>query len=1242
MKKTLHSLLYPLILGIVLTLIAWLNYEQGTWFTGWDNLHSEFNFGMNIHRSLFSVWEEYQGLGLLAGMAHAADLPRQLFLWLVSNIMPASFIRYFFQYLMLFAGAFGTYFTLLYLLQKNEHKELFALVGGLFYVFNLGTIQYFFVQFEPYSTFWGLFPWEIYTLLRFLDKPDKKNFLLLVFINILAIPQAVVQTIFVVYMLIVAMILGVYTWRHKTKEAFLKAVAIGSTILVVNSFWLLPNMYFTAKDVEVTQLAMNNQMNTDRFFEVNKRRGNITDFALLKEFYYDFQEIDQETNEPTFLMAPWRDYHSNPVIPAIGYLFFLVILLGLFKQYKYKPYIIGIFTISALAFLSNTMFFAEANSILRALPLVSQMFRNPFTKFIAPAIFSFSILFVMGLIYISEQLKKKHIYRYISAGFAIFLLAIYAFPVFNGHLFYSYTRIKIPDNYFKLFSYFERQDKNARIMNLPQDSYWGWGTYKWGSVGSGFLWYGIEQPIMDRAFDVWSDELEGYYWELQYALKKEDQELLNAVLAKYDIDYIIFDESYQPSDSMPIKHLLKQEDLLENNELLEKDQTFGTIRVYKRTNALDSNVIWISSLPSVLKDSQFANADIAFQNVGDYITQNSDIASQAYFYPYESLFTNRLPHEHTFAIEENDDSFILTKDIPAGAFNITLPSFAEYEKVIPVELFARRSNNQIEIHVRVVQPQTYLGNTLLNTEQQEFSFDLNSNSEGILVSINNNEVLEAQQLTNELSSIGRSTLINSPIGNTINIYSTDDTTLYNLPPISFGEGYPCVTPNGEYQAEEQKSETGFTLKGNGVPTCISSREKIEFEEDSLIKMSFTYTSGNDEAPIYCVFSDELQDCVNKRNRKEYGFSTESTPYKNFFEYQEAQGDLTLSFTLEPNSTTEKPDNITFERIALTSYPLLSSYSITELQPSQEKQYFVEVNELTTLQTAIAKTPFGSHTKELISGHKFELHHLANNPLFSSDYYATLVEQDNSLRIYAKDTFANFWFNLDEIDTSVSSIISVEAKRLQGFPLMLNILSSSTDKKLLQTQIPVGKNFETNYYIIPPTYEFDTGYQIILNNASYNSRSTVHDIKDMSVYQFPYEYLTNIQIRHKDAPLPGQRIQQSIQAQKKHTGKYIITYPLKPGILMLSQSYHDGWKAFLVNDQSLFSTMLPFFFAEEIQTHISINNWANGWLIDTETAELTNSHSIVLLFWPQYLQYAGYMLVLLIPLFLFLATRTHSR
>src|SRR3989344_6881516 len=88
LKKIPHritSFWPPLTLILISLLLAYLNYQPGTILTGWDNLHPEFFPKMNLQRTIFAVWQEYQSLGLLGGMAHAADLPHQLLVSLLLN-----------------------------------------------------------------------------------------------------------------------------------------------------------------------------------------------------------------------------------------------------------------------------------------------------------------------------------------------------------------------------------------------------------------------------------------------------------------------------------------------------------------------------------------------------------------------------------------------------------------------------------------------------------------------------------------------------------------------------------------------------------------------------------------------------------------------------------------------------------------------------------------------------------------------------------------------------------------------------------------------------------------------------------------------------------------------------------------------------------------------------------------------------------------------------------------------------
>src|SRR5204863_314936 len=72
-----------------------------------------------IQRSINATWQEYQSTGLLGGMAHAADLPRQLILSALNSFVSPSFLRYLWTFSMLTIGPLGVYMLAYHTLLKR-------------------------------------------------------------------------------------------------------------------------------------------------------------------------------------------------------------------------------------------------------------------------------------------------------------------------------------------------------------------------------------------------------------------------------------------------------------------------------------------------------------------------------------------------------------------------------------------------------------------------------------------------------------------------------------------------------------------------------------------------------------------------------------------------------------------------------------------------------------------------------------------------------------------------------------------------------------------------------------------------------------------------------------------------------------------------------------------------------------------------------------------------------------------
>lgn len=609
-------------LGLILLFIFITNFKSGTYLIGWDNLIPELNLGMNIKRSFLAVWQEYQGLGLVGGMGHATDLIRQLITIPLTLFLPTHLIRYLWHFFCLAFGTFGIFFGL-----KNylKFKPLISFSASAFYLLNFGTIQNFWVPFEPFSFFWALFPWLIFSLLNYLKKPNRQHLRKFLIFNILAIPSFYVPTVFIVYLITISII--IFSYYIFTKKIKLSPLWI---ILLINAFWLIPFFYFLKNDISNPQLAFGNQMASEETILRNQARGTIPDFLILRGYYYDLPVSGGNS-----IMEPWQQHLSSPIILTFAYLISLTIIIGLIKllffskkKFSYfKLTILLFFLLSCLTLLSATPLFSQLNYLLRKIPLLDQVFRSPFTKFIVPAIFTFTILSAFGLDLLQKYFKKSKLLSKTIIPFYLLLLFIVSFPVFKGNLFYSKLRQKLPSDYSSLIEFFKSQPKTARIMNLPSGDFWGWTNYRFGTKGSGFIWYGIEQPILDRAFDVWNLNNEKYYQELNYAIQKQDLYLFQKILQKYSVSYLIFDNNvYFPNQKIYAKLANPTKEMIDKIPTVMKVKQFGQITVYKnlqRTSPYLSSEIENSNLiPQAINEPQLLLIDVDLINLEDNTPNN--------------------------------------------------------------------------------------------------------------------------------------------------------------------------------------------------------------------------------------------------------------------------------------------------------------------------------------------------------------------------------------------------------------------------------------------------------------------------------------------------------------------------------------------------------------------------------------------------------------------------------------------
>lgn len=599
LKLNFWDLFFSLILLTLTTFIAIKNYTPGTYLTGWDNLHPEFNFKLNIERSLNAAWQEYQGVGLLGGMGHGADLPRQLFLWLTSLVLPTALIRYFWTFLMLFSGPFGVYFLL------KKKSKIGAFTASIFYIFNLATVQYFYVPFETFVNFYGFLPWLVFFVLRYLNSGKSKDLLFYFLVSIFATTAFYVQTLFLVYAVFL-LVLCLGRLARNFKRNLPRSILILFVMFLVNGFWLLPTGWFSLTSSWIPQNSQINRIATPETVYMNQGRSDFSDIVNLRGYWFDYYDFGKN-EQFDYLFKTWISWQQKPYVSEIGIAFFGLSVLGLFLSGQFE--LILLFAIS-YAMLAGVNL---PNSTL------TEAFRNAFTKWSV----AFAFVEALGLGFLVSKFKK------ISVILAVLVVAgaVYTtYPILQGELVSKRVETTIPNEYFETFNWFNQNTKGERIAYFPGFDKWGWNYHDWGYGGSGFIWYGIKNPVLDRAFNVWSPYNEGFYNEITKSILDNDISVFKNILEKYQVRYLFLDNSIDfPWGD---KNLLKLTEVEDFASQLGYPEVFnsGFVTIYDTNVVTDKFVLAPPKYTSLDVNLIYSPVDPTYSKYGDYVQDGDGVS----------------------------------------------------------------------------------------------------------------------------------------------------------------------------------------------------------------------------------------------------------------------------------------------------------------------------------------------------------------------------------------------------------------------------------------------------------------------------------------------------------------------------------------------------------------------------------------------------------------------------------------
>jgi hypothetical protein len=748
------------LIGIEIILFA-TNFIPGTFLVGWDNVMPEFNLSLNFQRSLYSLWQEYRGLGLIDGMAHSANLFHTLYIALLNLFLPDSIVRYLYIHITHLAGGIGFFLLCSNLFHKGHiyHKKttytywegeqsieekrdltyIPAFIGALFYLFNIGIIQMYYAPLEVFATHFAALPILALTTYNAIHHTTKKNLFFLFLSALLLTPQAFVPTVFIAYSILVIFQLIYslfYKSEHTHKKLQLKhTLLIGITLFLANAFWLVPYAYSALTTPKIISQSRINEFSSEEIFYRNQSRGTILDTLTFKGFMLDSLEYDQQNSSYFQFMNRWHTHIQNPLVLTISILFALLSLLGIvlsiFRRKSTLYPFVGAAIISGFFLANGTPILTQANDFIRqTVPLVGEAFRFPFTKFITLFAFCMSIFMTYLLAYINE---KRNQIRFPFFVITLVGVVILAYPAFRGYFTAPQLRLSIPSYYQETFSYFSTQPHDTRVALMPSETFWNWGYTAWGHRGSGFIWHGIPQALLMRAFDPWSLENEQFYNELSFAQSTENHDLFARVLRKYDVHYLLLDESILNSLSRQPINYDEIYKFMEKIPGLREDKRMGKIIIYK-TDTAPSFVYTLNKKQTIKAYPSFLTSreDTINSMIGNYVVtdQNPDI-----YTPFPSLSTDKLQQDMEMSITETNNTITFTpknqKEISVKGANLILPSYFQNEFLIPVT--AQLQEDRLSLVIQ--NPIVSINNQQIQPPTTEFPIQTNiSNPTTILFS----------------------------------------------------------------------------------------------------------------------------------------------------------------------------------------------------------------------------------------------------------------------------------------------------------------------------------------------------------------------------------------------------------------------------------------------------------------------------------------------------------------------------
>lgn len=626
-----------LVLILVWVVIIVANLKIGHYILGNDNFAPELDPDLSLQRALLSpAWRGYRALGLPSN-SEQADLFRIL-LYKFSTIFAPNWIvsqGYIFLSLLI-----GPYFAGLLTKKigqnslKIKNGEAIFLISSFIYLFNLKMLHNFYFTLIIFVAAYAFFPMLLYFTWQYVRKP-RLGILLLFCLSVLLLSTAgLTITMFLVMIPVWLLFLMLFLWienenTHKAKTFFILTI----TFFILISFWTLPfPSYVLNNAIDVQQSYINRQLTPDMI------QSEIDTNSLANVLIYWSNWIDLKFGEQYTFLA--RDFYNNGSIKIFSFFPLVLAILGigtLFIKKKWKLLVlVALFLIGVVITTGVNPPLGQIFTWLQEnIPLFKQVFRWQSTKFWLLTLLPVTILGGIGVgalldFFTSSQKRSKVnnlIHLVIISTFALVFL-IWGWPLFRGDLIFPRFYVQVPNQYGELKQFIKEMElDDSRIYLTPEANSLYFRNHDWskdgqrydsvhgpGFWGSGFLYYYLPNPLIEKSLIIDSQLSEDAFEIIKQTYYAEDEQLFTESLQRYEVKLIMSDKSN--TDSLPgyAYDWELEKKMVEKNPYLVKIWQKDFLTLYKVPESAQSGYKSVYSNHNTRKLQQILISQDSYEN----------------------------------------------------------------------------------------------------------------------------------------------------------------------------------------------------------------------------------------------------------------------------------------------------------------------------------------------------------------------------------------------------------------------------------------------------------------------------------------------------------------------------------------------------------------------------------------------------------------------------------------------------